>query len=69
MEARAAHQFHRPDKEPATGAGALLTDDRREALRIAYLLNQLNAERQRRTRYAVEEAMELWTRIRTSRSS
>lgn len=35
----------------------LLTDDRRKALRIASELNQLNSERQRRTRYAVEQAM------------
>ena len=35
----------------------LLTDDRRQALRIASELNQLNSERQRRTRYAVERAM------------
>jgi single-stranded-DNA-specific exonuclease len=45
-------------KNPRPALELLLTDDRREALRIAYLLNQLNAERQRRTRYAVEEAME-----------
>jgi single-stranded-DNA-specific exonuclease len=44
-------------KNPRPALELLLTDDRREALRIAYLLNQLNAERQRRTRYAVEEAM------------
>jgi single-stranded-DNA-specific exonuclease len=44
-------------KNPRPALDLLLTDDRREALQIAYLLNQLNAERQRRTRYAVEEAM------------
>src|SRR5215203_375941 len=44
-------------KNPRPALELLLTDDRREALRIAYLLNQLNAERQRRTKYAVEEAM------------
>jgi single-stranded-DNA-specific exonuclease len=44
-------------KDPRPALDLLLTDDRREALRIASLLNQLNAERQRRTRYAVEEAM------------
>jgi single-stranded-DNA-specific exonuclease len=44
-------------KNPRPALELLLTGDRREALRIAYLLNQLNAERQRRTRYAVEEAM------------
>ena len=44
-------------KNPRPALELLLTDDRREALRIAYLLNQLNTERQRRTRYAVEEAM------------
>src|SRR5918997_95830 len=44
-------------KNPRPALELLLTADRREALQIAYLLNQLNAERQRRTRYAVEEAM------------
>ena len=44
-------------KDPRPALDLLLTDDRREAIRIAALLNQLNAERQRRTRYAVEEAM------------
>jgi single-stranded-DNA-specific exonuclease len=44
-------------KNPRPALDLLLTEDRREALRIAALLNQLNAERQRRTRYAVEEAM------------
>jgi single-stranded-DNA-specific exonuclease len=45
-------------KNPRPALDLLLTGDRREALRIASLLNQLNAERQRRTRYAVERAME-----------
>ncbi|HLL98183.1 MAG TPA: DHH family phosphoesterase [Rubrobacteraceae bacterium] len=45
-------------KNPRPALDLLLTDDRREAIRIAALLNQLNAERQRRTKYAVEEAME-----------
>jgi single-stranded-DNA-specific exonuclease len=44
-------------KDPRPALELLLTEDRREALRIAALLNQLNGERQRRTRYAVEEAM------------
>ena len=44
-------------KDPRPALDLLLTNDRREALRIAALLNQLNVERQRRTRYAVEEAM------------
>ncbi len=44
-------------KDPRPALDLLLTQDRREALRIAALLNQLNAERQRRTRYAVEEAL------------
>jgi single-stranded-DNA-specific exonuclease len=44
-------------KDPRPALDLLLTDNRREALRIAALLNQLNAERQRRTRYAVEEAL------------
>ena len=44
-------------KDPRPALDLLLTDDRREAQRIAWDLNQLNAERQRRTRYAVEEAM------------
>jgi len=44
-------------KNPRPALDLLLTDDRREAIRIAALLNQLNAERQRRTKYAVEEAM------------
>lgn len=44
-------------KNPRPALDLLLTDDRREALKIASLLNQLNGERQRRTRYAVERAM------------
>jgi single-stranded-DNA-specific exonuclease len=44
-------------KNPRPALDLLLTDDRREAQRIAWDLNQLNAERQRRTRFAVEEAM------------
>jgi single-stranded-DNA-specific exonuclease len=44
-------------KDPRPALDLLLTDDRREALRIAALLNQLNAERQRRTKFAVEEAL------------
>jgi single-stranded-DNA-specific exonuclease len=44
-------------KDPRPALELLLTRDRREAFRIAALLNQLNAERQRRTRYAVEEAL------------
>jgi single-stranded-DNA-specific exonuclease len=45
-------------KNPRPALDLLLTQDRREALRIASQLNQLNAERQRRTKYAVERAME-----------
>lgn len=45
-------------KDPRPALDLLLTDDSREAIRIASMLNQLNAERQRRTRYAVERAME-----------
>src|ERR671910_2451580 len=44
-------------KNPRPALDLLLTDDRREASRIAALLNQLNAERQWRTRSAVERAM------------
>jgi single-stranded-DNA-specific exonuclease len=44
-------------KNPRPALDLLLTNDRREAFRIASLLNQLNAERQRRTRFAVERAM------------
>lgn len=35
----------------------LLTEDPKKALRIAWELNQLNSERQRRTKYAVEQAL------------
>jgi single-stranded-DNA-specific exonuclease len=44
-------------KSPRPALDLLLTDDRREALQIASLLNQLNSERQLRTRYAVERAL------------
>ncbi|MDP8950618.1 MAG: DHH family phosphoesterase [Actinomycetota bacterium] len=44
-------------KNPKPALDLLLTEDRREALQIASLLNQLNSERQIRTRYAVEGAM------------
>jgi single-stranded-DNA-specific exonuclease len=44
-------------KNPRPALDLLLTDDRREALRIASLLNQLNSERQQRTRHAVERAL------------
>jgi single-stranded-DNA-specific exonuclease len=44
-------------KSPRPALDLLITDNRREALRIAALLNQLNAERQRRTKLAVEEAL------------
>ncbi|CAA9456171.1 MAG: RecJ [uncultured Rubrobacteraceae bacterium] len=44
-------------KNPTPALDLLLTDDRREALRIASLLNQMNSERQQRTRRAVEGAM------------
>ncbi len=44
-------------KNPTPALEMLLTDDSRKALRIASTLNQLNSERQRRTRYAVEQAM------------
>ena len=44
-------------KHPRPALDLLLTDDHREALKIASLLNQLNSERQRRTRYAVEWAL------------
>src|SRR5918993_4344915 len=44
-------------KNPRPALDLLLTEDRRGAFRIASLLNQLNAERQRRTRFAVERAM------------
>ncbi|MBA2713820.1 MAG: single-stranded-DNA-specific exonuclease RecJ, partial [Rubrobacteraceae bacterium] len=44
-------------KNPRPALDLLLTQDRREALRIASQLNQLNSERQRRTKFAVERAM------------
>src|SRR5215204_1223012 len=44
-------------KHPKPALDLLLTDDPKEAMRIAWLLNQLNSERQQRTRYAVERAM------------
>jgi single-stranded-DNA-specific exonuclease len=44
-------------KHPKPALDLLLTDDPKEATRIAWLLNQLNSERQQRTRYAVERAM------------
>ncbi len=45
-------------KNPRPALDLLLTGDPREANRIAWELNGLNSERQRRTRYAVERAME-----------
>ena len=57
MEARASHQLHREDKDPSPALELLLTDDRPKRPSRSPLLNQLNAERQQRTRYAVEEAM------------
>ena len=44
-------------KNPRPALDLMLTEDWREALRIASELNQLNSERQRRTRNAVESAM------------
>ncbi|MBA3425052.1 MAG: DHH family phosphoesterase [Rubrobacter sp.] len=44
-------------KDPRPALDMLLTDDPKKALRIAWELNQLNSERQRRTRYAVERAL------------
>ena len=44
-------------KNPRPALDLLLTEDKREAMRIASLLNQLNSERQYRTRYAVERAL------------
>ena len=44
-------------KNPKPALDLLLTDDRREAIRIASLLNQLNSKRQQRTRHAVESAL------------
>jgi single-stranded-DNA-specific exonuclease len=45
-------------KNPRPALDLLLTGDPKEANRIAWELNGLNSERQRRTRYAVERAME-----------
>ena len=44
-------------KNPRPALDLLLTGDRREAMRLASHLNQLNSERQQRTRYAVEQAL------------
>jgi single-stranded-DNA-specific exonuclease len=44
-------------KNPRPALDLLLTEDKREAMRVASLLNQLNSERQHRTRYAVERAL------------
>ncbi|MCA1718280.1 MAG: DHH family phosphoesterase [Actinobacteria bacterium] len=44
-------------KNPRPALDLLLTEDKREAMRIASLLNQLNSDRQQRTRYAVERAL------------
>ncbi len=44
-------------KNPGPALELLLTGDRREAMRLASELNQLNGERQRRTRHAVQAAM------------
>jgi single-stranded-DNA-specific exonuclease len=44
-------------KNPQPALDLLLTNDRSEAFRVAFLLNQLNSERQLRTRYAVERAI------------
>src|ERR671921_290642 len=44
-------------KNPRPALELLLTEDRTKALKIAAELNQLNSERQRRTRFAVERAM------------
>ena len=46
-------------KHPRPALDLLLTQDPKEAFRIAWMLNQLNSERQGRTRRAVEEAMGL----------
>ncbi len=46
-------------KHPRPALDLLLTQDQKEAFRIAWLLNQLNSERQQRTRRAVEEALAL----------
>ena len=45
-------------KNPLPALDLLLTGDHRKALKIASLLNQLNSERQLRTRYAVERALD-----------
>ena len=44
-------------KNPTPALEMLLTNDSKKAFRIASNLNQLNSERQRRTRHAVEQAM------------
>jgi len=44
-------------KDPRPALDMLLTDDPKKALRIAWELNQLNSERQRRTKYALERAL------------
>ena len=44
-------------KNPTPALDMLLTNDGKKAFRIASTLNQLNSERQHRTRYAVERAM------------
>ena len=44
-------------KDATPALRLLLTEDRREALRIAWELNQFNGERQRRTRFGVERAL------------
>jgi single-stranded-DNA-specific exonuclease len=44
-------------KNPRPALDLLLTEDKREAMRVASLLNQLNSERQHRTRYAVDRAL------------
>ncbi|MDQ3913186.1 MAG: DHH family phosphoesterase [Actinomycetota bacterium] len=45
-------------KNPRPALDLLLTGDRHQARQIASLLSQLNSERQQRTRYAVERAMD-----------
>src|SRR4028119_1794407 len=52
------HPPGRRTTPPLPPLDLLLTGDPREANRIAWELNGLNSERQRRTRYAVERAME-----------
>jgi single-stranded-DNA-specific exonuclease len=44
-------------KNPRPALDLLLTEDKSEAMRVASLLNQLNSDRQRLTRYAVERAL------------